>query len=157
MISLAAIFGINLLDIPNAPQTGTLITGDLQPIDSDQNEPGVQVKYDAWGNIVTDPDVPAPGRSDFLYDTTGNDRIDGGAGNDFIRARQGGDDWLLGGDGIDFVGSVTATGKDIIEGGSGADVLAGGPGDDLVFSENYGEMAALIAAGEVAQSIIEKR
>jgi len=149
-------FGVHLLDVPDKPQTGTPITGDLEPIDFDENEPGLQAKHDAWGNIITDPDVPLPGRSDFLYDTTGNDRIDGGAGYDYIRAQQGGDDWLSGGDGIDFVSSVTASGKDVIEGGSGSDLLAGGPGDDLVFSENYGEMAALIAAGEVAQSIIEK-
>lgn len=149
-------FGIQLLDAPDKPPTIGLIIGDREPIDFDKNEPGLQAKYDDWGNIITDPDIPLPGRSDFLYDTTGNDRIDGGAGYDYIRAQQGGNDWLLGGDGIDFVGSVTASGKDVIEGGAGSDLLAGGPGDDLVFSENYGEMAALIAAGEVAQSILEK-
>ena len=149
-------FGVHLLDIPDTPQTGTLITGDLSRSTSMRVNRVCRQRMMRGGTSSRIRTVPLPGRSDFLYDTTGNDRIDGGAGYDYIRARQGGDDWLLGGDGIDFVGSVTATGKDVIEGGAGSDVLAGGPGDDLVFSENYGEMAALIAAGEVAQNIFEK-
>ena len=150
-------FDVQLLDVPVKPQTSTLITGDLEPVDCDENEPGVQARYDAWGNIVTDPQEPAPGRADVLFDTSGDDRIEGLGGNDYIRARQGGNDWLVGGDGSDFVGSGTATGRDIIEGGTGSDVLWGGLGDDQVFAEQFAEMEAIIAGGEIASSDQRKR
>ena len=112
-------FDVQLLDVPVKPQTSTLIKGDFEPVDFDENEPGLQARSDEWGNVITDPQKPAPGRADVLFDTSGDDRIEGQGGNDYIRARLGGNDWLLGGDGSDLVGSGTATGRDIIEGGTG--------------------------------------
>jgi|GEM_PF-1166498 len=94
-----------------------------------------------------------PGSDNVSMDSTGDDFIDGLAGDDDIYAPQGGNDWLVGGEGSDILNSYRAEGsKDVLEGGSGADLLAGGPGDDLLFGEVYGEMASLIEAGEVALS-----
>jgi Ca2+-binding RTX toxin-like protein len=89
-------FGINLIDTPDDPTTTLTITGDLAPVDSDPNTPGVQIQYDALGNVITDPNTPEPDRADTLYDSTGNDLIVCGGGNDQILASNGGDDWLKG-------------------------------------------------------------
>ncbi len=121
-------FGIRLIDIPDNPQTTNTITGD------------------------TDPEH----LNDQLGDSAADDRIEGLSGNDDISSTLGGNDWLLGGDGMDVVISQNATGKDILEGGTGSDILWGGPDDDKVFAENYGEMEALIVDGETAQGISER-
>lgn len=65
-------------------------------------------------NII---DVIAPGN-----------RIDGGAGNDQIRALQN-DDTLLGGAGNDVI--FGGFGNDLIEGGTGSDLLSGDAGNDV--------------------------
>ena len=112
-------------------------------------------------NLVDIPSLPSRGltilgtlASDIIsMDSSGDDFIDGLAGDDDIYASQGGNDWLVGGEGSDILNSYRAVGSnDVLEGGSGADLLAGGPGDDLLFGEVYGEMASLIEAGEVALS-----
>ena len=104
-------FGINLLDMPDAPTTTLL--GDLTPT-SDPPQ------YDSLGNVIVDPNTPSPGRNDYLYDSTTNDRIEGKGGNDILHAMRGGDDLLAGGE--------------------GNDIILAGEGDDNVFSENEGEM-----------------
>jgi len=121
-------FGINLLEIPDAPVIGNTILGDQNP--SDYN--------------------------DSLSDTAGNDRIEGLSGDDDINAYNGGSDWLLGGDGGDVINSLWHEGMDIIEGGTGSDLLSGGQGNDKVFGDSYGEMETSIAAGETAASINER-
>ena len=115
--------GIRLMDIPTIPV----------------------VTVFNWEDTTPGPD------DDILHDSTGNDLIDGGAGDDNIYAHEGGNDWLLGGDGSDILNTQRTVGtNDVQEGGAGADLLSGGSGDDLLFGEFYGEMADLIAAGEIA-------
>ena len=89
-----------------------------------------------------------------IDDTTANDRIETGSGDDTIMAIRGGDDEILGGDGRDAISA--GYGNDVIEGGSDSDILFGGGGSDQVFGENQGEMENLISQGETAQSINEK-
>ena len=147
-------FGIHLLDMPVDPVTSTTIVGDLAPMNPSNPD------YDALDNLITDPVRPSPNRNDLLYDSSGNDRIEGGGGDDTIFANRGGDDWILGGDGRDAISSYNSTGapsdNDIIEGGAGGDVILAGPGDDQLFGESYGDRETLIANGEVAQGINEK-
>ncbi|WP_085035761.1 beta strand repeat-containing protein [Ensifer aridi] len=59
--------------------------------------------------------------------STGNDYLDGGAGNDKLNAA-GTDDFLDGGAGSDTLNGNA--GNDILRGGSGADMLNGGAGTD---------------------------
>ena len=147
-------FGIHLLDSPVTPDTTNTILGDLAPVDFDPNTAGEQTLTDALGNIITDPEKPAPDTDDEFYDSAGNDRIEGGGGNDTIYASRGGEDWILGGSGRDAISSMS--GNDIAEGNAGADAIMGGTGDDKVFGGNYGEMETLITEGETAPSINEK-
>jgi Ca2+-binding RTX toxin-like protein len=149
-------FGIHLLDVPDSPQTNNTIVGDLSPLDFDPDAEGIQSRIDEWGNVITDPGNPDPNKEDILYDTTGNDRIEGKGGDDYIEAKRGGDEWLLGGDGSDIINSWNRTGTDIIEGGADSDIIYAGAGDDKVFTEDYGEMETLIADGETATSINEQ-
>ncbi len=81
-------FGIHLLDMPSNPQTTTTIVGDLTP--TNINNP----QYDSLGNIITDPSSPSPNRADVLFDSAGNDRMEGRGGDDTIVASRGGDDWI---------------------------------------------------------------
>jgi Ca2+-binding RTX toxin-like protein len=149
-------FGIHLLDVPDNPQTNNTIVGDLSPLDFDPDAEGIQSRIDEWGNVIIDPGNPDPNKEDILYDTTGNDRIEGKGGDDYIEAKRGGDEWLLGGDGRDIINSWNSTGTDIIEGGADSDIIYAGAGDDNVFTEDYGEMETLIADGETATSINEQ-
>jgi Ca2+-binding RTX toxin-like protein len=138
-------FGIKLLETPDITPTGT-ISGDLVLVPAEDDEfqydsSGQAIrnaKTDSLGNAICDPNSPAPGQNDYLYDSTGNDHILAGGGDDSINAVRGGDDILEGGDGNDLV------------------TVFGDSGDDLLFAENYGEMSTLISAGEIAASIDEK-
>ena len=121
-------------------------------IDFDPVQEGIQTQTDQWGNAITDPAQPDPGRNDVLYDTTATDRIEGRGGDDYIRSSRGGNDWLLGGDGNDYIDSFGAAGNNILEGGAGSDVLLSGSGDDKIFSENYGEMESFITAEKQRQA-----
>ena len=73
-----------MLEEPNAPVTDNTISGDLTPVDFDIYTPGIQVEYDQWGNVITSPTSPDPGRFDTLNDTTGSDLIEGQGGDDNI-------------------------------------------------------------------------
>ena len=93
------------------------------------------------------------GVSNNIIDTrafTGSVRLDGGAGNDFIRSGSGhdilyggigndrlisgdGDDTLYGQDGNDMLDS--GAGEDTLRGGAGADTLSGGDDDDWLYGD----------------------
>ena len=69
------------------------------------------------------------------------DRLDGGAGGDFISG-SGGVDQIAGGDGNDFLTGLDGgdslsggAGNDVLAGGSNADTLTGGDGDDILVGE----------------------
>ena len=129
-------FGIHLNDEPAALQTGLTITGDLTPIDFNANRAGVQMQFDALGNVICSSD-PMPGRRDYLSDGTGNERIEGKDGNDFIY-QGAGDDLVLGGAGRDGIGIWLNQpfGNDLVVGGPGADAIYGGGGNDQLFGES---------------------
>ncbi|KZK77081.1 Bifunctional hemolysin/adenylate cyclase precursor [Pseudovibrio sp. Ad46] len=59
--------------------------------------------------------------------------LDGGAGNDTLRA-EGGDDTLIGGIGNDTL--IGGDGNDVLQGGHGADILQGGDGHDTIYFDN---------------------
>jgi len=109
---------------------GTLIRGDLAPIDFKPATPEIDTKLDALDNIIVDPAQPAPGRDDTLNGTAGADTLRGLAGNDYLRGKAG-DDLLEGGSGNDIV--IGEEGNDTVWGdtanGSVADALAGGNTD----------------------------
>lgn len=140
-------FGIHLAELPTITTTRTIV-GDLNPIPLDPDYPDEyqfdpfgnpveNAQVDSLGNVICDPSVHLPLRRDFLYDSAGNDRIQSGGGDDIIDALRGGDD--------------------ILEGGSGSDIVSDyHGGNNLLFGEYYGEMADLVQAGEVADSIDEK-
>ncbi len=115
--------------VPPPTLASNFILGDLAPILNSNN----QVTYDGWGNVVTDPGQPAPGRADILYDTTANDLIQAGGGNDIVYRRKGGNDVVFMGDGDDNMGTDDAvTGQVWADGGTGRDYLGGGLDDDLL-------------------------
>lgn len=117
-------FGITFDETPPAePETTNTILGDLEPA----NDPP---QYDALGNVIVG-DTPAPGREDALFDSTGDDRIEAGGGNDWIRAFRGGNDHIDGGDGDDIVSA--GDGDDVVEGGAGSDILLSGTGEDWLY------------------------
>jgi len=123
-------FGINLLDArpvhEYAPITLT-INGDLQPHDFDPGTAGIQVQFDALGNVIVDP-TPSVGRADTLFDSVGADEIVAGSGNDVINAVRGGDDVLRAG-----------AGNDVVHGGPGFDRIYGGAGEDWLQGEEDGD------------------
>lgn len=158
-------FGINLdsddsQEEIQEPVPSIVIVGDLKDKDFDLAEPGVQVNFDEWGNIITTPGDIDPDREDSLNDhntndevrglggddvisahSGGNDRLEGGAGDDEIRDFGGGDDWMDGGTGDDLlIGGdtprVLADGSDTLIGGEGADRLFSGTDNDRLFGES---------------------
>jgi Ca2+-binding RTX toxin-like protein len=140
-------FGIELEDAeaPAPVETDRAIVGDLAPIDFD-SAPGVQVRHDELGNVITDPEKPEPGRADVLWDSDGDDHIVAGDGDDTVRATRGGDDYVEGGGGADVVDA--RGGNDLVEGGAGADILAGDEGDDRLFADLSISVADALARGE---------
>jgi hypothetical protein len=74
-------FGINLAELATITTTRTIV-GDLNPLtgSSDQYDAmgfvvEQDVVLDSLGNVVTKPSVSLPTRRDYLYDSTGNDRV----------------------------------------------------------------------------------
>ncbi|MEW5993497.1 MAG: calcium-binding protein, partial [Candidatus Zixiibacteriota bacterium] len=145
-------------DIP-FDSTNTLL-GDQAPLlDGSGN-----IQYDAWDNIISSG--PEPGRADVIHDTSGNDTILAGGGDDIVWRQRGGDDIIDLGDGDDDFYTVAGTGgrvhvrggagndylgagagRDVIEGGEGADGLYGSAEDDEIYGDEKGEAAAFIAQG----------
>jgi len=75
---------------------------------------------------------------DVLFGSSGFDRLDGGGGDDVIRAGDGDDD-LFGGGGRDRLAGeagddylLAGSGDDVLDGGAGADRLLGGSGTDVL-------------------------
>jgi len=127
-------FGINLIDIPDDPAAANPVYLDV--VDNEHI------------NHQKTPD----------YGTTANDMIVGGAGNDWVAnysygGQYGGDDWIVGGAGNDILNSTSPNGNDVLEGDTGIDILFGNSGSNKLYCENPGEMEAILAAGETAQSL----
>jgi len=114
------------------PETSREIRGDLAPKDTNETLSGVQIGYDEFGNIITDPNAPSPDRSDTLYGSADDDYISGGGGSDTLKDERGGDDYMDGGEGNDTIRG--GEGHDFLVGGTGQDSLYGEAGDDWLFS-----------------------
>ncbi len=142
----------------------TTLTGDLVPIDQDPAQAGIQVDYDALGNVIVDPSAPDFGRADMLYGGGGRDCLIGRAGSDVLWGGNNDDqlfgeecvtdlaaqliagemqtgtgmrgDWLDGGEGNDILFGEAS--NDILLGGDGVDVLSGGAGDDHIHGDASG-------------------
>ena len=120
----AAGFGIELIAAPTPLTPGRTIAGDLEPIDTDPSEPGVQTASDELGNLLVSG--AAPGRADHLYDSAGADLIQAGGGADRIDASRGGADRIEAGAGRDSV--AAGAGDDLLVAGLDNDALFGGAG-----------------------------
>ena len=120
------------------------IVGDLKPIDFDLTAEGVQTELDELGNIKTAG--ADPNRDDTLYDSAGNDLVQGLGGDDTLLGNKGGDDHFEGGAGQDAV--LGYDGNDVIEGGAGSDVLGGGHGDDRVYANMVRTVEDAYTVGE---------
>jgi Ca2+-binding RTX toxin-like protein len=114
------------------PSTSLDITGDQKPLDMDPNTEGVQTQTDALGNLIIDPGQPEPGRKDTLFDSTGNDRLQGLGGQDILNAQRGGDD--------------------ILEGGAGSDILLDSAGDNLLYADQQQDFQTFQNASQTAVS-----
>jgi VCBS repeat-containing protein len=132
-----------------APVTAGAILGDLAPIDQSPNA-GIQLGYDSLGNVITDPNTPEPNRADDFFDSSANDHIISGGGDDWIYAYRGGDDVIEAGAGRDKV--YEFGGDDVIQGGADGDILSGGAGNDRIYAEAQTSAADAIAAGNLAGS-----
>ncbi|MEH1862977.1 MAG: calcium-binding protein [Nostoc sp.] len=63
--------------------------------------------------------------------SSGNNTLNGGAGNDYLNANDStGDNLLFGGDGNDYISVFGGSGKNLLTGGNGNDSLTGGNGND---------------------------
>lgn len=140
-------FGIQLDGPEQQPdiQTNRTINGDFAPYDFDPATDGVQSQVDDLGNVITDPNTPAPSRADTLYDSAGNDTIISGNGDDRIYATRGGDDVIEAESGRDYADG--GMGGDQIEGGDGADILSGGEGNDLLYAAAKIDLDTALASG----------
>jgi Ca2+-binding RTX toxin-like protein len=101
----------------------------------------------------------------WVFSSAGDNVIDGGTGDDNISTMHNGNDWIKGGDGNDIIAYrsqngdmiTTAQTNSIIEGGSGSDIILGHyTQTNQLFGDSYGDMATLIAAGEVAPNSNER-
>ncbi|MCQ8102681.1 hypothetical protein NP590_01080 [Methylomonas sp. SURF-2] len=126
--------GVTLGSATQAEPTIELtVSGDFQPLDQDPNADGIQLGYDALGNIFVDVNLPDPDREDTLYDSTGNDKLEGFGGDDVLIATRGGENTLLGGGGDDKL--FGGYGIDVLDGGAGRDVLSGGDNSDRLYAD----------------------
>jgi VCBS repeat-containing protein len=125
-------FGIHLVAATDTEFTAErVINGDLEPVDFDPSSPGIQTRKDDLDNVITSA-TPAPDRADMLFDSAGKDLISGGGGTDYIEAWRGGNDKLDGGAGKDFV--LGRAGDDIVAGGADGDLLRGDSGKDRLYA-----------------------
>lgn len=132
---------------PN-PTTGQQILGDLEAVDFNAVEDGVQTQVDALGNIITDPERAKPDHVDMLYDSANDDEIIAGGGHDTINATRGGADWIKAGSGHDKV--YAGAGNDLVELGDGNDYAAGGAGDDRIYANTLRPLDEVLAQTEAA-------
>ena len=100
------------------------------------------VLFGDGGNDMIYGDGNQPGNDSVvwtLYESHGNDVIDGGSGNDYL-VGQGGGDIIFGGDGEDYIWGddeesdlpVAFHGNDFLFGGDGVDQIIGGGGNDYI-------------------------
>lgn len=134
--------------VVTAPASNLTIVGDLKPLDTDPGTDGIQEGYDALDNLLV-TGVADPGREDILYDSAGNDLLQGLGGNDNIYGDQHGGasiDWTLTRtiadedsntvyrsditNGTRVAAAVGAA--DVIYGGAGDDWIEGGQGNDFI-------------------------
>ncbi|MBK9327636.1 MAG: putative Ig domain-containing protein [Hydrogenophilales bacterium] len=127
------------------PGYGLTLTGDLAPIDQDAGAPGIQLGYDALDNVLIGA-TPEPGRADVLYDSAGDDLIQGLGGNDILYAWRGGADRLEGGDGDDILDA--GPGADLATGNAGQDLVWGLAGADVLYGGDEQALDAALLAGE---------
>ncbi|WP_122665910.1 calcium-binding protein [Pseudomonas viridiflava] len=125
----------------NEPGQNPIIDGDLDALDMDPDQEGVQEDYDKWGNLIVDPTKFKPDAEDVIYDTDGNDTINTWGGDDYITGGRGGDDEYNAGAGNDEVHS--GKGNDLLTGGSGNDLLFGGDGKNKIYGEDASENLAV--------------
>ena len=119
-------FGIRRVEIPTQPPaTDFTLQGDLKPLDTNPVAAGVQEGYDTLDNLKVG-DEADPDREDTLYDSTGNDLIQGHGGDDTLNAWRGG--------------------ADLLEGGAGSDVIKGE--GDLLYADTQAPIAATLVQGE---------
>lgn len=127
------------------PVIDLTLVGDLQPVDFNPAEAGVQTQTDALGNIIVSGEA-APERADALYGGAGNDHILSLGGDDYADGR-GGQDHIEGGAGQDLLQG--GAGNDILIGGTDSDVLAGGADDDRLHAETEYTLDDAYALGEI--------
>lgn len=127
---------------PN-PTTGQQILGDLEAVDFNAVEDGVQTQVDALGNIITDPEQAKPDHADMLYDSVNDDEIIAGGGDDTINATRGGADWIKADSGRDTVQS--GAGDDLVELGTERDYGHGGAGDDRIYANTLRPLDEVMA------------
>jgi Ca2+-binding RTX toxin-like protein len=120
--------GIWLTDnAPTAPQPTLTILGDLTPVEPEQ--------YDILGNLVVDPNSPAPDRADVLNgrdNQSEGDLIQSKGGDDVVAAKKG-DDKVEAGTGSDIVNA--GEGNDLVLGGADLDLLWGMAGNDRLYAD----------------------
>lgn len=127
---------------PSNPTTGQQILGDLAPADTDPATEGVQIQYDALGNVITVANQPEVDRADTLYDSANDDEIIAGGGDDHVTAARGGNDWIQAGSGRDTVDA--GMGNDLIELGTERDYGVGG-GADMLYADARRTVDELLA------------
>jgi VCBS repeat-containing protein len=80
-----------------------------------------------------------------LYDSSGNDSVTAGGGNDWIRVHNGGSDRLDGGAGNDVITDQRG-GDDTLTGGAGLDILYSNEGKDKLYADAEVTLNASLAA-----------
>ena len=111
------IFGVSGLNIIYGEAGNDVLVGGVDGGDGlDPDAPGKEY----------DPPLP---ETEQLYGGSGNDWIDGGAGEDSIFG-EGGNDYLQSGPGHDYI--VGGDGDDLIYGDAGLDQMYGGDGNDFI-------------------------
>jgi len=146
---------------------GTLIRGDLAPVDQNTNTSAIDIGYDPLGNVKVST-TEAPNRADTLYGSESADSLRGLGGNDIIYGRSGNDviegganntDRLMGEAGDDIIwGNDAPTGTTVVldafnSANSGpsdyADWLDGGIGNDILIANTaVSGMINLLTGGE---------
>ena len=153
--------GIHYRDVDPGLMAPPTLVGDLAAIDINPSEPGLQMDYDSFGNVIVSDKTEA-GREDRLYGIAVDDLITGKGGRDILFGLAGNDvlfssdpldlaalqdyrdwggptltagfgDWLNGGDGNDSL--IGSTESDGLSGGAGEDLILGGAGHDFIFGD----------------------
>lgn len=129
--------------VDSALATVTITISPLDPNDFDSlGTPGNNVVNGGTGlNLLRNDTLYGGSGNDTLNGYAGDDTLYGGSGNDMLKGGLG-DDTLYGGSGNDLLDGglgddvlYGGTGNDILIGGLGQDILYGGAGDDIfVFS-----------------------